>query len=166
MPQTNSQLIGIRFDTLEHGWSILEIGLGAQPFVISGSHVFSDPCADLMMFCERILSKDFGATVRFWEEPNYISHQFGVRNANPLLEVSRERLSERSADKAENIMTVSVNPVYFVALCLGEFKRLAFLSNLPEHTRNRRGFPWEAYNSLLKRWDDESQNRSRKRKDE
>jgi hypothetical protein len=144
----------LRFDIREHGWSILEFGSANIPIVIPASHVFSDPCEELMRFCERVLLRDFGATVRFWEEPDYSILQFGEKAYIPFIRAMREEARAGQRAETSEIARFSSSPVYFVALCIGEFKRLAFLCDRPEHTKNRSRFPLEAYRSLMKRWED------------
>jgi hypothetical protein len=144
----------LRFDIHEHGWSTLEFGSANIPIVMAGSHVFSDPCEELMRFCERVLLRDFEATVRFWEEPDYSILQFGQEASIPFIRAMREEARAGQGAETSEIARFSTKPANFVALCIGEFKRLAFLCDRPEHMKNRSRFPSEAYRSLMKRWED------------
>ena len=164
MTPAHTPLTSLRFDVLQHGWSVLEIGSTDDPIVISASYVFSDPCEDLMIFCERVLGRDFGATVRFWEEPDHSVLEFCSASGIPLIKLINEREHAQGTDKTVDVKTWSVVPGFFVALCIGEFKRLAFLSDHTEFAKNRAQFPWKAYHSLIKRWDDGMQLNHRARK--
>lgn len=164
MKPVHNPLTNLRFDVLGHGWSSLEIGSAKDAKAISPSHVLSDPCEDLMIFCERVLDRDFGATVRFWEEPDYSILEVNAERGNPTMRLIHEREHTHGADQTIGVTTWSVDPGYFAALCIGEFKRLAFLSDQPEFAKDRAPFPWKAYHSLLKRWDDAKQLKDRARK--
>jgi hypothetical protein len=159
MAKQYEQLKELRIDWREHGWSEVTLIGDESRAALVASHVLSDPLEALMTFCIDILEQKFDGIVSFWEEPDASGLRFSVLESVPIVEVIESSSPSPSARvgiidqrHVRVLSRFATHPHYFVALCIGDFQRQAFLSSQERYSANRGVFPHKTFSRLTKIW--------------